>query len=168
MAFINLTGGARVLRQAAAQLGAVFSLKTFAFVEAVAFTAPCSHTRKHTHTHAHDERCSIQVQVPGSSETARVLTVLALITQEVVGTLAGGLVPAADRAVASVLAVILTGVQVAVRPREARQASAGRRACGQSELVQSRFSSEATEPGFPRVVRSELRYFCETYRPSVS
>lgn len=43
--FINLTGGARVLRQAAAQLGAVFSLKTFAFVEAVAFTAPCSHTR---------------------------------------------------------------------------------------------------------------------------
>lgn len=46
--FINLTCGARVLREAAAQLGAIFSLQTFTFVEAVAFTAPCSHT--HTHT----------------------------------------------------------------------------------------------------------------------
>lgn len=47
------------------------------------------------------------------------------------GTLAGRLVSAADRAVASILAVVLTGVQVTVPPRKARQASARRRACGQ-------------------------------------
>lgn len=48
------------------------------------------------------------------------------------GTLAGGLVSAADRAVASVLAVILTGMQVTVLPCEASQASTRRRACRES------------------------------------
>lgn len=47
------------------------------------------------------------------------------------GALAGRLVSAADRAVAPVLTVIPTGVQVTVPPRKARQASARRRACGQ-------------------------------------
>lgn len=43
--FINLTCAASVLGQAAAQFGAIFPLQTCAFVEAVAFTASCSHTK---------------------------------------------------------------------------------------------------------------------------
>lgn len=45
---VNLTLAAAVLRQTAAQFGAIFPLQTCAFVQAVAFTAPCSH--KHTET----------------------------------------------------------------------------------------------------------------------
>ena len=157
VAFINLAGGAGVLGEAAAQLGAIFSLQTFTFVEAVAFTAPCSHT----HTHTHNERCTTHIQCP-RSEIEGALTVLALIPQEVLGTLAGRLVSAADRAVASVLAVILTGVQVTGRPGKARQASARRRACGQPDsknkfnLRSKGTSSEGIEPGFVRVMKSEL------------
>lgn len=46
--FINLTSGSHVPRGAAAQLGAILGLQTRTFVEAVAFTAPCSHANTHT------------------------------------------------------------------------------------------------------------------------
>lgn len=62
------------------------------------------------------------------------LTVLALVTQEVRGAAAGWLVSGADCAVASIFAVILTGVQVTVWPRKACQASTGRRACGRTDI----------------------------------
>lgn len=44
VAFVDLTGGSHVPREAAAQLGAIFSPQAGTFVEAVALTAPCSHT----------------------------------------------------------------------------------------------------------------------------
>lgn len=88
--------------------------------------------RTQTHTHTHKERCTNRISFLCSYEIEPALTVLALITQEVMGTLAGGLVSAADRAVASVLAVILTGMQVTVLPCEASQASTRRRACRES------------------------------------
>ena len=53
------------------------------------------------------------------------LTVLALVSQDVAGATAHGLVAAVDSTVASVLAVVLTGAQVAVGPSEARETSTG-------------------------------------------
>ena len=55
------------------------------------------------------------------------LTELALVSQEVGWTAAGGLVALVDGAVAAVLAVVLAGVLVAVGPGEARLAATGGR-----------------------------------------
>lgn len=57
------------------------------------------------------------------------LTVLALFTQELSRTLAGRLIPSTDCAVASILAIILTRVQVTVWSSEARQASTSGSSC---------------------------------------
>ena len=58
------------------------------------------------------------------------LTVLALVAQEVTGTPAGRLVSGADCAVAFILTIILTCVQVTVWPCEAGRASTSRRTWG--------------------------------------
>lgn len=56
-------------------------------------------------------------------------SVLALVAQEGKGAAAGWLVSGADGTIASIFAVILTGVQVTVWPCEACRASTGRRTC---------------------------------------
>ena len=62
------------------------------------------------------------------------LTVLALVAQEVIGTPAGRLVSGTDCAVAFILTIILTCVQVTVWPCEACRASTGRRTWGGTEI----------------------------------
>lgn len=62
------------------------------------------------------------------------LTVLALVAKEVSGAATGRLVSGTNCAVASVFAVILTGVQVTVWSCEACHASTGRRACGRTDI----------------------------------
>ena len=57
-----------------------------------------------------------------------VLTVLALVSQEVTGASAGGLVASCYGAVPSVLAVVVARAQTTVRPGEARPTPTGRRA----------------------------------------
>lgn len=66
-------------------------------------------------------------------EAVGTLTVLALVAQEVRGAATDRLVSDADCAVASIFAVLLTGVQVTVLPCKAYQASTGGRACGRTD-----------------------------------
>lgn len=140
MTFINLTCAASVLGQAAAQFGAIFPLETCAFVEAVAFTASCSQTKPETQKFTSCQPHFVHANffrpfLFNLGCIVGTLTVLALVTQEVSGAAAGWLVSSADCAVASIFAVILTGMQVTVWTSKARQASTCRRACENKIII---------------------------------
>lgn len=122
---VDLTGAAGELGQTATELRAVLTLETGAFVQTVAFTASCEHTRGHTHT---------QVLFTSPYQpclvifcSLKTLTVLALVTQEVSRAATGRLVSCTDCTVSSILTIILTRVQGTVRSSEASQASTCRR-----------------------------------------
>ena len=63
---------------------------------------------------------------PWRARWERLLTVLAHVAQELWGASADGLVALVDGAVALVLAVVLTRLQVTVGTREAHQTTTGR------------------------------------------